>query len=509
MSKFKSVVTTLGQARIASAIASGKDVNITQLAVGDGNGSATEPSVGQAALVHETYRLKLNSIKIDNKNANWIIAEAIIPAEIGGFWMREMGLFSAEGELIAVSNMADSYKPTLEEGSGRTQTLRMVLTVTDTEAVNLTIDDTLIIATEEYVNNLLVEHEASRRHPDGTLSAKGFVQLSNAVDSTSEILAATPKAVKTSYDLAKSANDNANGRLPAGGTAVAAAKLATARKIAGVAFDGTADISLNASNIGLGNVGNYQAVQAGGGLNYVENHRIYIDWGKGDKLYATVDNVSQGVIYTGKNPPTPGEVGAYPSTGGNVSGYVNAQFLGANGLPNPGLGQGTYIGWNESNGQGESSFVNNKGGGSGGFNFRIVNYQNSVQTGQVTISGTGNLNTSGILSEAGQRVYSPNNPPPSGVTRTGNYSAYYSHSNGQIFLQSIGGINSNSSTNPDVTITLPATFPTGIIAISGSYTGTGGKDSSSWWTATPVGNNQIKLHTTNCSGSWAFIVAGY
>lgn len=412
MSKFKSVVTTLGQARIASAIESGKDVNTTHLAVGDGNGSVTEPSAGQTALVHETYRLALNSIKIDNKNANWIIAEAIIPASVGGFWMREMGLFSSEGELIAVSNMADSYKPTLEEGSGRTQTLRMVITVTDTDVVSLTIDDTLVIATEEYVNNLLAEHEASRRHPDGTLTAKGFVQLSSTVDSSSEVLAATPKAVKTSYDLAKSANDNANGRLPSGGTAVAATKLATARKIAGVTFDGTADISLNASNIGLGNVGNYQSVQAGGGLNYVDNHRIYIDWGKGDRLYATVDNTNQGVIYTGRNPPTSGEVGAYPVTGGNISGYVNALFLGANGLPNPSLGQGTYIGWNESNGQGESNLVNNKGGGSGGFNFRIVNANNSVQTGQVIISGTGNLNTSGTLSEAGQRVYSPNNPQP-------------------------------------------------------------------------------------------------
>jgi hypothetical protein len=243
MSKFKSVVTTLGQTRIAAAIESGKDINISHMAVGDGDGSPTEPSVEQTALVHETYRLLLNSIKVDNKNPNWIVAEAIIPASVGGFWMREMGLFSDQGELIAVSNMADSYKPTLEEGSGRTQTLRMVITVTDTEAVSLSIDDTLIIATEEYVNNLLAEHEASRRHPDGTLTDKGFVQLNSAVDSNSEILAATPKAVKA-------ANDNANGRLPSGGTAVAANKLAAARNIAGVAFDGTADISITAANVG-------------------------------------------------------------------------------------------------------------------------------------------------------------------------------------------------------------------------------------------------------------------
>ena len=295
MSKFKSVVTTLGQTRIAAAIESGKDINISHMAVGDGNGSPTEPSVEQTALVHETYRLQLNSIKVDNKHTNWIIAEAIIPASVGGFWMREMGLFSDQGELIAVSNMADSYKPTLEEGSGRTQTLRMVITVTDTEAVSLSIDDTLIIATEEYVNNLLAEHEASRRHPDGTLTEKGFVQLNSAVDNNSEVLAATPKAVKA-------ANDNANSRLPSGGTAVAANKLATARSIAGVAFDGTANISLSAANVG--------ALPTSG--TAVAANKL-----------AAPRNIS-GVPFDGTSDInlSPYNVGAVPAGGGDV-GYLN------------------------------------------------------------------------------------------------------------------------------------------------------------------------------------------
>lgn len=351
MSKFKSIVTALGQARIASAIESGQDVNITQLAVGDGNGNATTPSASQTALVHETYRLPLNSIKTDNKNANWIIAEAIIPASVGGFWMREMGLFSSEGELIAVSNMADSYKPTLEEGSGRTQTLRMVITVTDTDAVTLTIDDTLVIATEEYVNNLLAEHEASRRHPDGTLTDKGFVQLSSAVDSTSEVLAATPKAVKTSYDLAKSANDNANGRLPSGGTAVAATKLATARKIAGVAFDGTADISIPPANVGALpsggtavaatklvtarkiagvafdgtadislNAGNVGAVQQGGGSGMGTN-KIYIGW-TGAKVKIQVDSSDMGEFYTTVNPPPQQDLSPYATSNWVITYFI-------------------------------------------------------------------------------------------------------------------------------------------------------------------------------------------
>lgn len=229
MSTFKSVVTTLGQARIAAAIAAGTDINITQLAVGDGNGKATTPVASQTKLVKEVYRTPLNSLKLDPSHGNWVIAEAMLSASVGGFWMREMGLFSSDGALIAVCNMADTYKPTLAEGSGRTQTLRMVIAVSNTEAISLLIDDSVIMATEQYVNDLLAAHEKSRNHPDGTTAAKGFVQLSSSVSSTSEALAATPKAVKA-------ANDNANTRVPA------------TRKINGKAL--SADQTLTAVDVG-------------------------------------------------------------------------------------------------------------------------------------------------------------------------------------------------------------------------------------------------------------------
>ena len=130
------------------------------------------------------------------------MAELLIPPEIGGFWMREMGLYDDTGTLIAVGNMAESYKPALAEGSGRAQTVRMVIMVSDIASVELSIDSSTIMATQEYVNEKLTEHELSRRHPDASLTAKGFTQLSSAIDSMSEILAATPKAVKVAYDLA-------------------------------------------------------------------------------------------------------------------------------------------------------------------------------------------------------------------------------------------------------------------------------------------------------------------
>ncbi|EAS1946829.1 phage tail protein [Salmonella enterica] len=201
--KFKTVITTAGAAKLAAAtMPGGKKINLNVMAVGDGGGKLPEPDAGQTQLVNEVWRHTLNKISQDNRYSNYIVAELVIPPEVGGFWMRELGLYDDEGTLIAVANMAESYKPELAEGSGRAQTCRMVIIVSSVESVALSIDSTMVMATQDYVDDRLAEHEKSRRHPDATLKEKGFTQLSNATDSESETLAATPKAVKTAYDLA-------------------------------------------------------------------------------------------------------------------------------------------------------------------------------------------------------------------------------------------------------------------------------------------------------------------
>ncbi|HHF8801530.1 TPA: phage tail protein, partial [Escherichia coli] len=173
---------------------------ITTMAVGDGGGKLPVPDAGQTGLIHEVWRHALNKISQDKRNSNYIIAELVIPPEVGGFWMRELGLYDDAGTLIAVANMAESYKPALAEGSGRSQTCRMVIIVSSVASVELTIDTTTVMATQDYVDDKIAEHEQSRRHPDASLTAKGFTQLSSATNSTSETLAATPKAVKTVMD---------------------------------------------------------------------------------------------------------------------------------------------------------------------------------------------------------------------------------------------------------------------------------------------------------------------
>ncbi|EGM4827196.1 phage tail protein [Salmonella enterica subsp. enterica serovar Stanley] len=201
--KFKTIITTAGAAKLAAAtLPGGKKVNITVMAVGDGGGSLPEPNASQTKLINEVWRHALNKISQDNRNSNYIVAELVIPPEVGGFWMRELGLYDDEGILIAVANMAESYKPELAEGSGRAQTCRMVIIVSNIASVELSIDSTMVMATQDYVDDKLAEHERSRRHPDATLSEKGFTKLSSATDSASEELAATPKAVKAAYDLA-------------------------------------------------------------------------------------------------------------------------------------------------------------------------------------------------------------------------------------------------------------------------------------------------------------------
>ncbi|EFB1732561.1 phage tail protein, partial [Escherichia coli] len=201
--KFKTVITNTGAKKLAQAAApDGKPVRLTHMAVGDGGGTLPSPDSKQTRLVHEVWRHTVNRVFLDATHQNRIIAELVVPPETGGFWIREIGVFDEHGDLIAVGNTAESYKPTVAEGSGRAQTFRTILTVSSTATMALTVDNTMVMATVDYVDDKLKEHEQSRRHPDASLTAKGFVQLSSATNSTSETLAATPKAVKAAYDLA-------------------------------------------------------------------------------------------------------------------------------------------------------------------------------------------------------------------------------------------------------------------------------------------------------------------
>lgn len=155
--KYYAVLTNVGAAKLANATALGTQVEITQMAVGDGNGVLPTPNPAQTALVHELRRKPLNSLSIDPNNANQIIAEQVIPEDEGGWWIREIGLFDKDGDMIAVANCAETYKPQLQEGSGRVQVVRMILIVSSTAAVTLKIDPSVVLATRQYVDDQIIQ----------------------------------------------------------------------------------------------------------------------------------------------------------------------------------------------------------------------------------------------------------------------------------------------------------------------------------------------------------------
>ncbi|MBB7220998.1 phage tail protein [Escherichia coli] len=155
--KFYTLLTDIGAAKLASAAALGVPLKITHMAVGDGGGILPTPDAKQTALVNEKRRAALNMLYIDPQNSSQIIAEQVIPENEGGWWIREVGLFDESGALIAVGNCPESYKPQLAEGSGRTQTVRMVLITSSTDNITLKIDPAVVLATRKYVDDEVLE----------------------------------------------------------------------------------------------------------------------------------------------------------------------------------------------------------------------------------------------------------------------------------------------------------------------------------------------------------------
>lgn len=201
--EFYTLLTDWGMAKIASALADKKQIHLQKIAVGDGGGQYYEPTASQTNLRHEVWRGEMNTLTVAPNNPNWLIAELVLPEDVGGWYVREVGVFDDEGELIAIGKFPESYKPLLPGGCGKQVCIRLIMEVSNTTAVTLTVDPSIVLATRDYVDARLDEHEHSTNHPDATLTQKGFTQLSNATDSDDETKAATPKAVKAAMAEAR------------------------------------------------------------------------------------------------------------------------------------------------------------------------------------------------------------------------------------------------------------------------------------------------------------------
>ncbi|WP_145567019.1 phage tail protein [Yersinia aleksiciae] len=207
--KFFAVLTHLGAAKLANAAALGTQLQITHMAVGDGGGVLPLPNAAQTQLIGEKRRAALNSLSIDAANSSQIIAEQVIPETDGGWWIREIGLFDKDGILIAIANCPETYKPQLQEGSGRTQTVRMVLIVSSTEAVTLKIDPSVVLATRKYVDDRVIEVKAYAddlmvKHLDAPNPHSQYAPLASPA-LTGKPTAPTPAAGDNTKQLANTA----------------------------------------------------------------------------------------------------------------------------------------------------------------------------------------------------------------------------------------------------------------------------------------------------------------
>ncbi|AUQ27222.1 phage tail protein [Dickeya zeae] len=175
--KYFTILTHIGEAKLAQAISTGKPLEITHMGVGDGGGVFPTPDPTQTTLVNEKRRAVINSLSVDPDNPGQVIAEQVIPENEGGFWLREIGLYDAAGNLIAVANCPETYKPELKEGSGRIQTVRMILIVSRTDAITLKFDPTVALATRRYADTLLAGHLAEPNPHSQYLLINEFVGI--------------------------------------------------------------------------------------------------------------------------------------------------------------------------------------------------------------------------------------------------------------------------------------------------------------------------------------------
>ncbi|ELY4666610.1 phage tail protein [Cronobacter sakazakii] len=184
--KYFAILTNQGAARLANAAALGTKLNLTQMAVGDANGTLPTPDPSQTKLINQKRIAPLNLLTVDPANTSQIIAEQIIPENEGGFWIREIGLYDDDGILIAVANCPETYKPQLQEGSGRTQTIRMILIVSSTSAITLKIDPAVVLATRQYVDDKIIEvkgyaDDLMKKHVEAANPHKQYPLIANAL----------------------------------------------------------------------------------------------------------------------------------------------------------------------------------------------------------------------------------------------------------------------------------------------------------------------------------------
>ncbi len=201
-STFGGFLTDIGEAKQANANALEIPWKLTHMLLGDANGTDPVPEHDQTQLINQVHRAAINQLSVDPDNPAILIAEIVLPPNVGGWWIRELGLEDEDGDFVAVANCPPSYKPLLAQGSGRNQVVRMHLVLSNTANVQLKIDPSVVLATRKYVDDQRQAHEESRNHPGATESAQGMIQRATsdqALAGSDNTRAMTPSRVHQAF----------------------------------------------------------------------------------------------------------------------------------------------------------------------------------------------------------------------------------------------------------------------------------------------------------------------
>ena len=345
--KYFALLTNQGAAKLANAAAQGTQLKITEMALGDGGGSLPTPDPAQTKLISEKRRAALNTLKTDTANSNHIIAEQIIPEDEGGFWIREIALYDDDGTMVAVANCAETYKPKLQEGSGRTQTVRMILIVNSPSSVTLKIDPSVVLATRQYVDDKTIEvkgytddvmkkHvEAANPHPQYLQTANALAEIKNAglmaeARKNLELGSAALSEIQTSKD------DVTAGRALVNGGAIAV-RTVSARGEGDSAYKDTNDLSANAVSFVYSSAKNSPGFEASllDFSGHTGNYRVQLaaSYANGNHFKVRTMNGDNQTwndwyeLYHTNNKPTARDIDAVPVAGGTMTGELSTTSL--------------------------------------------------------------------------------------------------------------------------------------------------------------------------------------
>jgi len=150
---FYTILTNAGLAAIANAVINQTQVNFAKLGVGDGNGAYYTPTQEATALRNQMWIGNISSVTADTTNPNWVNVETVIPGNVGGFEIRELGIFDDNNVLLAIGKLPLTYKPNFAEGSSKDLYIKAIFEVTNASAVTLKVDPSVIYASKKYVDD--------------------------------------------------------------------------------------------------------------------------------------------------------------------------------------------------------------------------------------------------------------------------------------------------------------------------------------------------------------------